>query len=269
MKYSLTTQQVAAYKKDGFFFPLNILTNKELEYYKGEWTKLKEALPPDHYKVHGPAMFLNFRWTYELATHPKILDAVSSILGPDIILGGGLILAKPADGNTFVSWHQDALYAKYLNGSEALTGWLALTPSNVENGCMRVIPETQHKTLEHVEVFEEKNMLSLGQTVIGVEKEKAVDLELNPGYASLHHFNILHSSNFNHSDSIRTGFIVRYVTPKIIQPKNMVLIHAKGRKHYDHLKMITSIPDYSFEEGLNRQLKRGQKSIHHKSKKDT
>lgn len=261
MKYALNNQQVSAYKKEGYLFPLDILSAEELTYYKSKWAQLKAALPIDRTVVRGPDMFLNFRWAYDLATHPKILDAISSVLGPDLIISGGLILAKPADGNTFVSWHQDAHYATHLNGSEALTYWLALSNSNIQNGCMRVIPGTQNTNYEHKEVYDENNMLSLGQTVEGINSEEAIDLELTPGQASLHHFNILHSSNFNTSDSIRTGFIVRYCTPEIIQNEGMVLIHARGQKHYQHLNMITNIPDYSFEEGLKNQLAIDQKWI--------
>ncbi len=261
MKNMLTPSHIADYNKDGFIFPLNVLTKKELAYFQSKWAQLKNALPPGRTLVRGPYMFLNFRWAYELATHPKILNAVSCLLGDDLIIGGGLILAKPADGNTFVSWHQDAHYATHLNGSEALTSWLALSTSNIQNGCMRVIPGTQNKNFEHVEIFDKNNMLSLGQTVKGVAAEQAIDLELAPGQSSLHHFNLLHSSNFNRSASIRTGFIVRYCTPKIIHEEGMILIHASGKMEYDHLNVITDIPNYSFEEGLKRQLASDQKLI--------
>jgi hypothetical protein len=44
----------------------------------------------------------------ELVRHPKILDAVESVIGPTILCWGSQFFMKQPGDRTFVSWHQDA-----------------------------------------------------------------------------------------------------------------------------------------------------------------
>ena len=46
---------------------------------------------------------------------------------------------KESKSSTFVSWHQDGNYWG-LSSNEVTTAWLALTPSTVLNGCVKMIP---------------------------------------------------------------------------------------------------------------------------------
>ena len=79
---------------------------------------------------------------YALIARPSILDAVESVLGPDIACWGSSLFVKPPGDPGFVAWHQDITYWG-LDSDKVVTAWLALSPSTVESGCMRVIPGTQ------------------------------------------------------------------------------------------------------------------------------
>jgi hypothetical protein len=46
-----------------------------------------------------------FRFAHEIVTHPKILDAVEAILGPDILVWGSTFFVKEPLTESFVSWH--------------------------------------------------------------------------------------------------------------------------------------------------------------------
>jgi ectoine hydroxylase-related dioxygenase (phytanoyl-CoA dioxygenase family) len=52
-----------------------------------------------------------------------------------------------------------------------------------------------------------------------IDESQAVDLELQPGEASLHEISLIHGSSANRSALPRTGFIVRYATPAMQQPE--------------------------------------------------
>ena len=70
---------------------------------------------------------------YDLLFQPRILDAVESILGPNLLVwGSGFFYKKPRDGG-FVSWHQDSTYWG-LERFDIVTAWVAITPSRRENG---------------------------------------------------------------------------------------------------------------------------------------
>lgn len=161
-------------------------------------------------------LFLNFKWAYDLATHPKVLDAVESVLGPNLLLWATSVFAKQAHDPGFISWHQDGTYWG-LDSGKVTTAWIALTESSVENGCMRVVAGSQAMAIQpHHETYAEDNLLSRGQEIaVEVTEEEATDVVLAPGQMSLHHVNIVHGSNANTSDKKRIGFAARYITPSV------------------------------------------------------
>src|SRR6185312_9249598 len=87
---------------------------------------------------------LLFPFLAELVRHPAILDAVEDLLGPDILCWNSNFFIKEAETASFVSWHQDSTYWG-LSSADVVTAWVALTPSNLANGAMAVIPSTHTK----------------------------------------------------------------------------------------------------------------------------
>jgi len=95
------------------------------------------------------------------------------------------------------------------------TLWVAGTDSRIENGCMRVLPETQNNHLlkrsELMALDTEKFVLGVGIRPDQIDDSHAVDLELNAGDISIHNPNIIHGSNANTSDEWRVGLTLRYI----------------------------------------------------------
>jgi hypothetical protein len=75
----------------------------------------------------------------EAARHPRILDMVEQILGPDLVLWITRLLCKPPGKGREVPWHQDGEYWP-MRPLETCSVWIALDPVSVSNGCMRFIP---------------------------------------------------------------------------------------------------------------------------------
>ena len=63
-----------------------------------------------------------------------MLDAVEKVIGPNILIQSADIFVKPAHGRKHINWHQDANYWG-LDPYELVTGWIALTDVNLDNGC--------------------------------------------------------------------------------------------------------------------------------------
>jgi non-heme Fe2+,alpha-ketoglutarate-dependent halogenase len=98
-------------------------------------------------------------------------------------------------------------------------------------------------------------MLSRGQEIaVEVDERRAVDVELRAGEMSLHHVDIVHGSNRNRASWWRTGFIVRYSTPRMPQAATPVVI-ARGRPA-PHLPTLTARPALTREEALVAQRER-------------
>jgi len=198
-----------AFLRDGVLFPIPVLTADEVARYRAA----VEALERDEGApiVRRDRLHERFDWARELATHPRVVGAASAILGPEVVSWGTLLLRKQPRDPSFVAWHQDGEYAGFLAGAPALSAWIALSDSTAANGCMRVIPASHRRRLEHAERHAPGNLLAQGHEIaVEVDEREAVDVVLRAGEMSLHDFNVVHGSRGNSSDAPRTGFIVRY-----------------------------------------------------------
>jgi ectoine hydroxylase-related dioxygenase (phytanoyl-CoA dioxygenase family) len=232
----LTAAQVAQYRRDGYVFPVRVMSGadaEELEF-KLRGLEAREGGALSRRTNMKPHLLLP--WLNELVRHPKILDAVEDVIGPNILAWSSGFFTKRAGDPSYVSWHQDSTYWG-LSSSDVVTAWLALTPSSVESGCMRVIAGTHSAQVGHKETYADNNLLSRGQEVaVDVDEAKAVDILLQPGEISLHHVQIFHGSAPNRADHRRIGYTIRYVPTYVRQlspvPDSAMLV--RGVDDYGH-----------------------------------
>ena len=219
MTSSLSQAQVEQYRRDGYLCPLTALSGAQAAHYRAALQAAEAAaggsLPgPYRHKPH-----LVYGWAQELIRQPAILDAVEGIIGPDILAWETVFFTKEPQTSDFISWHQDITYWGLEAEGDVVTAWVALSPSTVESGCMRVVPGTHlREVVPHSDTFGEHNMLSRGQEIaVEVDEAQAVDLMLEPGQMSLHHVKIFHGSHQNRADDRRIGFAIRYLPPHVHQ----------------------------------------------------
>ena len=156
--------------------------------------------------VRGSRRFL------ELAMHEPIVDLVAQAIGEDVILWGCHVFCKPANEGYETPWHQDGHYWP-IRPLATCTVWLAIEPSNAENGCLRVIPRSHRDKILHPHLHEDRSDLTLNQRMAdGVfDESDAVDLELQPGQMSMHDVHMIHGAKANRSGNRRTGVALRYM----------------------------------------------------------
>ena len=93
---------------------------------------------------------------------------------------------------------------------------------------------------QHEQKFNEGNLLTRGQTVKNVPKEKTTPLVLTAGQMSLHHPTVVHGSDLNKSDDRRIGFVIQsYIGTNVRQVlgKNSVQ-SARGKDIYNYHEKI-------------------------------
>lgn len=100
------------FNRDGFHFPLHVLSEGEALGCRAELERLEariviEELGHKNQINHGHVVF---RFASDLIRHPRILDAVESILGPDILCWSSTFFTKEPRSPSYVSWHQDLRY---------------------------------------------------------------------------------------------------------------------------------------------------------------
>jgi hypothetical protein len=218
MAKQLTEAETAAFAAEGYVSPVRVMSEAEA----GE---IRRQLEGFEARTGGPLRgdlrhkaHLLFPWLADLVRHPRILDAVEDLYGPDLFCWTTNFFIKEARNPAFVSWHQDSTYWG-LSAPDVVTAWVALTPSTLANGAMAVIPATHTlDQIPHRDTFHKHNLLTRGQEVaVDVDSTRAVALELKPGEMSLHHVRLVHGSPANPSDDRRIGFAIRYIPTRVFQ----------------------------------------------------
>lgn len=239
MAETLGPEAVETYQRDGALHPVRAMPADEAVALR---QTLEAAEAAAGGKLEGGLKFkphLLYPWLYDLVCDPRITGPVSEVLGDDVLCWASNFFTKEANDPAYVSWHQDSTYWG-LSGPEVCTAWIALSPSTVASGCMRVVPGTHAEQIGHTDTHAEGNMLSRGQVVQAeVDDDAAVDVLLEPGEMSLHHVRLIHGSRANTSNDRRIGYAIRYAAPHLHQlysdEDSATLV--RGEDRYQHFAL--------------------------------
>jgi hypothetical protein len=233
----LEAAATARFERDGVVFPVPVMSADDaagcLSRFEAMSAERAGRLPAAlNAKPH-----LLVPWLWELVHDPRIVDAVEDLIGPDILCWATSFIAKQGQDGRYVTWHQDATHWN-LSAPEAVTAWLAFTPSDRSNGCVRAVPGTHRVQLAHDHPGDRNNMLGRGERVVAdIDESAVVDLVLAPGEMSLHHPLIVHGSDANVSDRPRVGFAIRYIPAAIRQingaPNSATWVRGRDHGHFE------------------------------------
>ena len=233
----------AAYERDGYFFPYEVASAAEAVELLADLEAAEAEVGDDRARLSMlrsyPAQLLpSFAG---LIRHPRLIEAVSRIIGPDLLVWSCGFFIKEAGSRSYVSWHQDLNYWG-LDGDREVTAWFALTPATVENGCMRFVPGSHRKKdVPHVDSFAPDNLLTRGQEIaVEVDEASAVNVLLHAGQASFHHGHMFHASGPNTTNARRLGVAIRYVAPSMKQTSGdkLLVSHVSGTDEYGNFEVM-------------------------------
>ena len=243
----LSSNQLQEYNDNGYVAPIEVLTKdqafeirKEIENIEARWPDELKGVGRNYVHMISPILD-------EVCHNSKMLDAVESIIGKNILICGTTLFIKNPYEKGFVSFHQDATYIG-LEPHNWVTAWLAITDANEENGCMRMWSGSHKANIRHHEQkYDEGNLLTRGQTVENVPLDKTTPLVLKAGQMSLHHPTIVHGSGLNKSNDRRIGFVVQsYIGSNVNQVLGKMYVQqARGDDtfkpvSYTHLTLPTT-----------------------------
>jgi len=264
----LTNQQLADYGELGFLHSIPILSEDEVGHYRAEVEKTRQAIGGRVTRLDAVHLF--FRWAWELSTHPRLLDCLEQLLGPNILLKSTRVFYKYERSSSYVGWHQDGI-TESLEDARAPAVWLGLTAATVENGCLRVVPRShslgllQHDsnpdldplpgtdTSAQVQSWSRVHGNDLSGRIARVpaDLDAPFDLVMRPGELSIHHPVILHGSNPNLSAESRIGLSASYSAPELYNGRKAV-VWVRGDDSRDHhpFEVIDKPPAATFEEAV-------------------
>lgn len=227
----------ARYRRDGFVFPIDAITLEESWQLRADLEAAEAELSDDPERLallrsYPDRLLPSFD---ALIRNERLVAAASAVLGPDLLVWSASFFIKEARSEKIVSWHQDLTYWG-LDDAQETTCWVALSPATKASGCMKFVPGShQHRLVAHIDTFAADNLLTRGQEIaVDVDEASAVEIELAPGQASMHHGHLFHASGPNTTDDRRIGSAIRYITPAMRQvsgDKALVALVAGEDRH--------------------------------------
>lgn len=151
-----------------------------------------------------------------IATSARILDIVSSLLGPDIKFHHSKLNMKTGGGGAQVGWHQDFAFFPHTN-YDLLACGIALDDSDTGNGCLLVVPGSHRGRLLNHRDADGAFTGKISEPESTFHPEKAMPVELKAGDMSIHHVMAVHGSMQNNSTRARRLLICQYAATDAIQ----------------------------------------------------
>jgi ectoine hydroxylase-related dioxygenase (phytanoyl-CoA dioxygenase family) len=143
-----------------------------------------------------------------LTRHPRILDLLEKLLGPDIRFHHSKLNNKSAGGGAAVEWHQDWAFYPHTNDDVLAVG-IYLDDCGMDNGPLLCVPGS-HKgpTFDH---HVDGNFCgAMDPTVARLDYDKAEALFGPAGSVTVHHARTVHGSALNRSNRARRLYLMGY-----------------------------------------------------------
>ncbi len=244
MALTLRADEIERYASDGWLSPVEVLSGSEVAAARARLEAFEAEHGPLAARPERTRAYLPFTWVDEIMRHPRLVDAVEDLIGPDILCWNALFWIKEAGAGSFVGWHQDATYWG-LDNRELVTVWVALSPAGEDAGCLRVLPGSHRLTLDHDETYDPDNLLTRGQHIRDIDDADTVAMPLAPGQASFHNVATAHGSGPNRSTGRRIGLSLHYLPPRTRQTladwDSAALVRGRDRHgNFDHAPRPTA-----------------------------
>ena len=142
----------------------------------------------------------------------RLLDAIESLIGPNIRLVHFQGLYKPPHTGGNVDWHQDDYYFGVNKKDAVASCWLALDDATVDNGCMWVVPGAHRRMYDHQKNWDPKDKKGF---FFSIKDESFLDagakpIEIKRGQCLFHHGLMPHRSLGNTSSRMRRAFATHF-----------------------------------------------------------
>lgn len=236
----LTQAQIDSFKADGFVAPIDVLSEEEVRYFRSQL----EAFEAEHggaplgrdliRKTH-----VRESWAAEIARHPRVLDAIEDLIGPDILLYTSTLFIKEPGSEQKTAWHQDATYLG-LTPHLHMNAWVALSDASEEAGCLQFLPgSSKQGLLQHRARSAPGSVNHGGQSIVSdIPTEQARSAPLKSGQMSIHHTFAIHGSEPNLSKDRRIGMSLNVIPTKVRHTGSfkMSATLVRGEDQYGHFE---------------------------------
>ena len=195
----------STYDQFGYVVVRQLFSEEEVAALKAEALKILAE------KGHHAGVFVGLAASSstfaEAVCDVRLLDALESLIGPDIEFLSDKVVYKSAETGYASPWHQDWPYWK---GAHKLSVWVALETASVESGCLKLLPGSHKALAAHDGVAKEGEGFGHRLAEDAIDETLAVSAPCEPGDAVFFHDLTLHASHPNVSGEDRYAWIITY-----------------------------------------------------------
>ena len=207
----LSTTQLQQFQSQGFLAGLDVFSIEQCEKFRTRTEEFERHHAEDVTWALDIKCNLLFDWVYELSTFPLLLDIVSDLIGPDVLLTNSIFRIKEPFSSTHYGWHQDA--ARIEVNPAFVIVYISISDATTENGCLRVVPGSNQQIEPfHLTGYAERQVARVNK----VDEANAIDMVLDQGQVGIFNCNTIHGSGSNNSKDRRFALVNDY-TPAAAQ----------------------------------------------------
>ena len=214
----ITDAQIAEYKEKGFVVVEDIFYAEDVRKMDEAMKGLVESartlsehndvidLEPSHTpenprvrRIKEP--FLNHPVFHEISKRPRLIAALTALIGPDLRMHGSKINLKSATYGSPVEWHQDWAFYPHTNDDVLAVG-VMLDAMTEDNGPLLCIPGS-HKGPTYDHHQDGSFVGAIDPDASGIDFSKAEKVTGKAGSCSFHHVRMMHGSGQNTSGKDR------------------------------------------------------------------
>ena len=215
---SIDVDYASEFHETGVIGPFRVVSEERAESFREvvfEEVMHEDASPAPGNSVKIFNRHIDREAIWKLCSHEEIVDRMSDIYGPDLMLWASRFWIK-RPGAPRIPWHQH-FYHMSLVPPVTLTAWIALTDCTVENGAVDILPNTHRKPVPQVESPSEcwKGFSEMADPD-EFEVNDPITMDIDAGEAFIFNERTLHQSPPNTTeDDVRIGLSARVTLPQV------------------------------------------------------
>lgn len=224
------------YKKYGYLIATDLISPQEITELKDETAQIFRG---NRGKIEGLAMvaedetdtdvlkkYVAIHFPHKISplikkylAHEKLTGILSKIVSPNVKAMQSMLFVK-APGKAGQSWHQDEYFIPTRDRS-LVGAWIAIDDATVDNGCLWVIPGSQHLGSIAPRIKNESREYADLETldVSNFDREDIIPVEVKSGSVVFFNGYLYHSSLKNKThDHFRTALVNHYMSAESMLP---------------------------------------------------
>lgn len=236
----LTAEQIEQFKRDGYVVVPSFFDAREVAAFQADVDrlvrngKLRNVATDGDGKTHSKKqvnlqicpMYKDSTLVRALPFVPKVVDAITALIGDRVVLHLDQCFLKPAKNGMGTSWHQDNAYFKIKEPMRGTAMWIAVHDATIANGTMNIIPGIFNEKLEH-----SRDPNSDHHIRCYPDESKAVPCEIKAGGVIFFAYGTPHCTRGNTTEKDRAGLAYHFLHEEMASPEMV----QEGRDHHPYI----------------------------------